>query len=73
MRELTLTEFAAHVGKMLAEEDGPDPVALGVLGIILKHSEACPDAPPLVRVLEGDGGELHYQLDEQRAVALGFI
>ncbi len=71
MRELSLTEFASRVGKMLAE-DGPDPVALGVLGIILKHSESYPDAPPLVRVLS-EGGELFYQLDAQRARALGFI
>ncbi|KKL57695.1 hypothetical protein LCGC14_2232860 [marine sediment metagenome] len=77
MRELSLTEFAAHVGRMLAgdtpalEADGL-PVAMGMLGIVLKHSEACVDAPPLVRVMEEDGC-LFYELNEQRALALGFI
>ena len=73
MRELSLAEFAARVGRMAAEDDGPDYVTWGMLGIILKHSEAFPGAPPLVRVLCDDHGELHYKLDEQRALALGFL
>jgi hypothetical protein len=75
MRELSLTEFAAHVGRMLAgefpEADGL-PVAVVVLGIVLRHSEAYPDAPPLVRVMEEED-VLYYELDEQRALSLGFI
>ena len=73
MRELPLAEFARRVGRMAAEGDGPDYVTWGMLGIILKHSEAFPDSPPLVRVLCDDHGRLHYELNEQRALALGFI
>ena len=77
MRELSLAEFAAHVGRMLAGEcDALEvsglPVAVGMLGIVLKHSEAYTDAPPLVRVMEEED-VLYYELDEQRALALGFI
>ena len=72
MRELSLVEFAAHVGRLLAEDEA-DPLTWGILGIILKHSEAYPDAPPLVRVLVDDSGGLHYKLNEQRARALRFI
>ncbi len=77
MRELTLVEFAAHVGRMLngdfpAIDANGLPVALGMLGIVLKASEACVDAPPLVKVMEEDGF-LYYELNEQRALSLGFI